>query len=98
MATEQKTTQGQEQGVLIDALATLHEGTLLDQKRLAAILSVEPRTIRRMVTRFELPPPVSFAGRSVWLSDRILAHLDAAAERAEREAQRRERKILEMTA
>ncbi len=73
-------------GVLIDALARLPERTILDETRLAAVLGVSGRTVRRMVSRYELPPPISLAGRSMWYSGRVLAHLDAAFERAEKEA------------
>ena len=42
---------------IIDSLALMPEKTLLDESCLAA-LHVSPRTIRRMVARLELPPPV----------------------------------------
>ena len=61
---------------------------ILDEKRLAKLLHVTHRTVRRMVQRFELPPPTRLAGRSVWIAGRVLAHIEAAAERAERDARR----------
>ena len=85
------------EGLLIDALARLPERTLLDEKRLASALGVTQRTVRRMVGRFELPPPVPLAGRSVWFAGRVLAHIEAAAERAERDAERRARKISQLS-
>jgi len=80
-------------GLLIDALARMPERAILDERALAEALGVTPRTVRRMVGRFELPPAVRLAGRSVWFAGRILAHIEAAAERAEREADRRAQKI-----
>ena len=80
-------------GILIDGLARLPEKTLLDEARLASLLCVTPRTVRRMVSRFELPPSISLGGRSVWFAGRILAHIEEAAERAERDASRRAKKI-----
>ena len=71
-----------------DALARLPAAAILDESRLAGALCVTPRTVRRMVTRHELPPPVRLAGRSCWLAGRVLAHIDAACERAAREATR----------
>src|SRR5262245_3327215 len=75
-------------GVLITALAELPERALLDERALASALGVTKRTVRRMVSRFELPPPVSFAGRSTWQAGRVLAWFEARAERAARDARR----------
>ena len=80
-------------GLLADALARLPEKTILDERQLAATISVSPRTIRRMVARFELPPPIRLGGHSVWFAGRVLAHLENAAERAAREAERQAARI-----
>jgi len=80
-------------GLLVDALARLPEKSILDERQLAITLSVSPRTIRRMVSRFELPPPIRLGGHSVWLAGRILQHLENCAERAAREAERRAARI-----
>ena len=80
-------------GLQVEALGCLPEKTLLDGKQLAKLLGVSRRTLRRMVSRFELPPPVAFAGRSVWMSGRVLGHIEAAAQRAAKEAERQAKKI-----
>jgi len=80
-------------GVLIDELAKLPEKSILDEGKLAAILRISPRTLRRMVSRAELPPPISLGGRSIWLSDRLLGYLNSAAERAERAVAEESRRI-----
>lgn len=77
-----------ERGVLITTLAELPERALLDERALAKALGVTKRTVRRMVARFELPPPVAFAGRSTWQVGRVLAWFEARAERASRQAAR----------
>ena len=87
----------QKDGVILDDLARLPEKALLDEAQLAKALDVTPRTIRRMVSRFELPPPVSLGGRPVWFAGRVLAHIEAAAERAEREADRRAKKTSQLS-
>ena len=74
-------------------LAELPPKALLDETALAAALGVTKRTVRRMVTRFELPPPVALAGRSTWIAERVLAHLDARAERAARKADQEARRV-----
>ena len=80
-------------GVLIDSLAILPERAILDQARLADLIGVTTRTVRRMVSRFELPPPTRLMGRSVWFAGRVLAHIEKAVERAERAAEQIARKI-----
>ena len=72
----------------LDTLARLPEQAILDEARLAGALGVTCRTVRRMVTRHELPPPVRLAGRACWLAGRVLAHIDASCERAARDATR----------
>ncbi|MCK4670761.1 MAG: hypothetical protein KAT43_06170 [Nanoarchaeota archaeon] len=89
--------EDQRKGLLIDVLGKLGEKTILDEAKLASILGVTSRTVRRMVSRFEIPPPISLGGRSVWFVGRLLAHIDAAAERAEREAARHAKKIYKIT-
>ena len=78
---------------LIVGLAQLPAKALLDEDALAGVLSVSKRTIRRMVARFELPPPIALAGRSTWIADRVLAHIEARAERAARKAELEARRI-----
>ena len=78
---------------VVTALAELPAKTLLDETALAATLGVAKRTIRRMVARFELPPPVPLAGRSTWIADRVVAHIEARAERAARKAEQEARRI-----
>ena len=89
--------RGSEQGLLIETLAALPDKAILDETRLAAVFGVTCRTVRRMVSRYELPPPVQLAGRSCWIVERILHHIEAAAERAEREAKREARRLHSMT-
>ena len=76
-------------GVVVTALAEMPDKALLDETALAQALGVSKRTIRRMVGRFELPPPVKFAGRSMWQAGKVLAYFEEAAERVSREAERR---------
>lgn len=78
---------------IIKGLAELPGKTLLDERAMAALLKVNPRTVRRMVARFELPPPVRLAGRATWVVERVLAHIEARAEVAARRAEQEERRI-----
>ena len=78
---------------LVTGLAELPSKTLLDERALAEIFHVSKRTVRRMVNRFELPPPVMLAGRSAWIVERVQAHIEARADRAARKAEAECRRI-----
>jgi predicted DNA-binding transcriptional regulator AlpA len=80
-------------GMLIHSLAALPGRSILDEAKLAHLLGVTTRTIRRMVGRFELPPPVSLGGKSVWMAGRVLDHIEAVADRRQQEADRQARKF-----
>lgn len=80
-------------GLLIDVLAKMPERAIIDQTKLAEIIGVKTRTVRRMVARFQLPPPVKFEKHSVWLAGRILNHLEKLSEEAEKESEERKQKI-----
>lgn len=46
-----------------------------------------------MVGRFELPPAVSFAGRSMWQAGRVLSFFEAQADRKSKEAEKTAAKL-----
>lgn len=75
-------------GGVFSYLATLPEDTMLTEKAMAEAFNVCARTIRRMVTRYEIPPPIAVGGRSCWFAGKVLAWLHEAAERGAREAEK----------
>lgn len=78
----------EEHGLQITRLAELPEKAIVDEAKLAEICSVTTRTIRNMVARGELPPPMPFGGRATWIVGRILTWIDERAQKIEREAKR----------
>jgi len=71
---------------VITSLAELHPEALVDEGVLAEAFGVSGRTIRRMVNRYELPPPIRVAGRPMWLAGNVTAWLKDKAEQAEKYA------------
>jgi predicted DNA-binding transcriptional regulator AlpA len=65
---------------LTTKLADLPAGSLLDERSLADVLSVSPRTLRRMVSRFELPPGVKLGARKLWTAGEVLGYLKRRGE------------------
>ncbi|HLX62352.1 MAG TPA: hypothetical protein VKX17_13830 [Planctomycetota bacterium] len=78
---------------IFDRLARLPGQSILDEKALAEAFGVTPRTIRRMVSRHELPPGIPFAGKTVWLANKVLAYLEAKLDRVAADAERRARAV-----
>ena len=91
----EKADAGSKGGLIIDELARLPERSLLDEAALARILHIAPRTLRRLVTRWQLPPGVNVGGRTYWFSGKVLDHIQAAADRAAKDAERNARKFRE---
>lgn len=85
-------------GRVVIRLAELPAQTLLDERALAASLGLTMRTVRRMVRRNELPPPVPFGGRSTWMVANVLAHFARRAERAARDAERETQRLAALSA
>ena len=86
------------EGRVLVRLAELPAQTILDEQALAGCLQITRRTVRRMVRRFELPPPVEFGGRSTWMAGRVLEHVARRAERAARAAEREEQRLSMLSA
>ncbi len=84
-------------GLMIDGFAMMPEKNILNGNQLASILGVTTRTLRRMVIRNEVPPPIRLAGNAAWLAGHVLAHFEAAAEQARHEAEREARRIRQLS-
>ncbi len=80
-------------GRTLTGLASLAPEALVDETALARHLAVTKRTVRRMVARYELPPPVRLAGRATWRVGRVLAWIEARADKAEREVERKRARL-----
>lgn len=69
-------------------LASLNPQAMICEQELARLLRNDPRTIRAMVERRELPPPIEFGNKKVWFPGRILKFINDRMDQAEREFQR----------
>lgn len=78
-------SRGALSGLVLDRLAQLDDRAMLNEVALASGLGCADRTLRRMVERGEVPPPISLAGRSVWILGRVFDWLQNRAEREEKE-------------
>lgn len=74
-------------------LGRYQDGDFITKKELGQALGCSERTLQRMVERFEIPPPMSLAGRKVWLIGKLKTWLSEVAERKESEAMREARRL-----
>ena len=75
------------------ALAELPREAHLDAEALGQMLRRCKKSVQRAWRRGELPPPVCFMGRHVWLVGTILDHFQARQDAAVSQARRRDEKI-----
>ena len=76
-----------------NTVADLSNAALINEAGMAEAYNVTGRTIRRMVTRGELPPLVRFGGKACWIAGRVKAWIDEMAARQESDAKRHLDKI-----
>ena len=86
--SEGNTRDIKETAGILTMLANLPADALVDEAAMGRAFAVSCRTIRRMVDRYELPPPIRIAGKSVWIAGRVRAYINDAAERKEKKAKR----------
>jgi hypothetical protein len=60
---------------------------------LARVFGVAPRTIKRMVARYELPPPILLASKRCWKVGAILDWIDNTIERNEKDVKRQVQRL-----
>ncbi|MDR2390702.1 MAG: hypothetical protein LBE84_03350 [Planctomycetota bacterium] len=74
-------------------LSQYGEDDLVGKPELCRIFGCSGRTLQRMAERFELPPPMSLAGRKFWIIGNIRAWISESARRREAEAMREARRL-----
>lgn len=79
---------------IITSLAELPRDAILDEAAVAKAFGVVTRTIKRMVARYELPPPILLASKRCWKVGAILNWINDSIERTEKEARRQAQRML----
>ncbi len=78
---------------VVTGLAELPRDAHLDAAALGRMLGRCKKSVGRAWRRGELPPPVMFLGRHVWLVGTILDHFHARQDAAVKEAVKREARM-----
>jgi len=85
-----------ETGIFVYDLGAFDPDTLLDLGGLCGLFRCCSRSIRRMIMKGELPPPVRLGVRQVWQVGRITSWIAARAAVAEKSAARAQAKIAKL--
>jgi hypothetical protein len=90
-------TQTESDGI-IAALAELPPDALIDEAGLMRIFGRCAKSIKRAVTRNELPRPVRLFGKPTWTAGAILSHLNSRLDEAKKDAERLAKRISQLSA
>lgn len=74
--------------LVINSLARLEPNALLNELALADALGVSTRTVRRWVTKGDLPRPFPMGAHRLWLVSTLLAHFKDRTDQARKEQER----------
>lgn len=83
-------------GVTVFSLGGYSDDDLLTKAGLAQLFKCSPRTLQRMVERFEVPPATPFGCRNIWIVGRLKAWILNMAETRESEALKHAKKTYRM--
>ncbi len=83
-------------GGVVRELGELGDGAVISEAGLARMFGRCSTTIKRAVSRGELPPPVRLLGGPAWTAGAIVRHLEARLVDAAKEADKTARKISQL--
>ena len=81
---------------IISQLGELQPGAIITETGLANLFDRHVTSIKRAVSRNELPPPCRLLGRNRWTVRAIVQHIEARLEQAAVEQKRHEEKIKQL--
>lgn len=89
---DEKMVNPKETGIIL-SLAELPRDAIMDEAAMARAFGVATRTIKRMVDRYELPPPIVLASKRCWKAGTVLDWINDSIERNEKEAKRQAQRL-----
>ena len=86
-----------EGGGIVSRLGELPPGAIIEENALAKLFNRHPASIKRAVSRGELPPSTRLLGKPCWTAGAILAHIERRLDEARKEAERDAARIAELS-
>jgi len=84
-------------GGIVEALGNMPRESIITEEALAGIFNRHPVSIKRAVSRGELPPSTRLLGKPVWTAGTILDHITGRLDAAKQEAEKINRKISQLS-
>jgi len=84
-------------GGIVEALGKMPRESIITEEALAEIFNRHPVSIKRAVSRGELPPSTRLLGKPVWTAGTILDHITKRLDTAKQEAEKINRKISQLS-
>ena len=69
---------------------------VITEEGLARLFGRCPTSVKRAVTRGELPPPVKMFGRNTWTARVLIAHIEERLDSAREEAEHTQQKVRQL--
>lgn len=82
---------------IIALLGELGPGAILTEEGVARLFSRHVASVKRAVTRGELPPPCRLFGGNAWTARVLVQHIERRLEEAAKEAKRMARKLVRLS-
>jgi hypothetical protein len=84
------------QGVITE-LGELGPGAIITESGLARMMNRHPKSIKRAVSRGELPKPCRLMGQPVWTADSIIRHIEKRLEDAAKDALKQAKRFSQLS-
>lgn len=79
--------------IYITKFGLLPKESFIDKRALCEILNLTDRTIRRMISRYEIPNGIIIGGRQMWHVGKLLGHLETRCDEKIDEAQKNRKRL-----
>ena len=81
---------------IVAELGQLGSSTLISESELARIFKRHPVSIKRAVSRGELPPPARLLGGPVWTAGVLIKYIEDRLAKAQKDQKKAEQKVAEL--
>ena len=79
--------------IYITKFGLLPKESFIDKRALSEILNITDRTIRRMVSRYEIPNGILTGGRQMWHVGKLLEYLEERCDEKIKESQKNRKRL-----
>ena len=82
---------------IVAKLGELGSGAIITEEGVAKLFNRHPTSVKRAVTRGELPPPCRLFGRNAWTAGVLVKHIERRLAEAAKKAEQLSQKVRRLT-